>query len=221
MARTIARIRCGFKNGDFENAPVGSTPTTTTARWIDGTAGGSTTDSSYRWVVNLSGSASALFDSTTFYTGLYSLKLSTIGTGAFSKADIFIGTETVANISKYCIPAKANTAYTLTYRMKINYVSGDATNGAALGITQYNSSGGSLGTSLGTYIKTTTDWTQYTISFTSNAAVVWFDINPRVYGHQGTATLIMDAWFDDIVLKQTTRTTASTRTVATARSAVA
>ena len=54
-----------------------------------------------------------------------------------------------------------------------------------------------------TKVKTTTGWTKYTTVFTTNSATREVNIEPRIYGHTGTGTLIMDAWFDDIVLKKT------------------
>ena len=59
-------------------------------------------------------------------------------------------------------------------------------------------------TNVGTYVKTTTDWTLYTVTFTTAANTVYLAFDHRVYGHQGAATLIMDAWFDDIYLAPTT-----------------
>lgn len=51
---------------------------------------------------------------------------------------------------------------------------------------------------------TTTDWTFYTTTFTTGATTSYIVFDHRVYGHQGAATLIMDAWFDDIYLAKTT-----------------
>lgn len=197
------------KNGDFEFAPPFTAATATGARFIDGTAAGSTSNNLFGWYISgIVGSASAKFDNTVSYSSTNSLKVSITATGSY--IEVFLPTETGAGAGYYgkIIPVLPNTSYTLTYRMKTNYVSGDATNGAAVVLIGSTGAGTDATSSVsGTYVKTTTDWTQYTLTLTTAATVRYLQINPRVYGHQGTGTLIMDAWFDDISLKPTTSTT--------------
>ena len=89
--------------------------------------------------------------------------------------------------------------------MKTNYVSGDSDDGAYIQFTDRNDSNGtSLTSTTSTKVKTTTDWTQYTGTFTTNVGANCLDVLMFVKGNSGTATLIMDAWFDDIYLAPTT-----------------
>ena len=196
-------------NGDFEFAPPFTAPTTTTARFIDGTAGGSTNNNQYNWSFSKSGTASAQFDSTDSHSGSNSLKLSTLATASY--VEVFMpyrnGTTGGYNgITK--IPCLPSTSYTLTYWMKTNVTSGVG-RGASLSIITSNAAGADTGGFAGTEIATTTGWTQYTVTFTTAATARFIQVNPRVYGHTPTGTLIMDAWFDDIVLGLTTPVTRS------------
>jgi len=96
-----------------------------------------------------------------------------------------------------------NTSYTYSFRMKTNYVSGDSNDGAYIGFKERNQSGTNTTTTQTMKVKTTTDWTYYTGSFTTSSTTVVIDPQPTVAASTGAATLIMDAWFDDIVLKPT------------------
>jgi len=51
------------------------------------------------------------------------------------------------------------------------------------------------------YVKTTTDWTYYEYTFDTGAEAVWGHPELRIYAHTGTGTLVMNAWFDDIVVE--------------------
>lgn len=192
-------------NGDFEFAPPFTAPTTTTARFIDGTAAGSTNNNQYNWSFSKSGSASAQFDTSEFFRGTTSLKLST--TAVASYVEVFMpfrnGTTGGYNgITK--VPVLPNTSYTLTYRIKTNVISGVG-RGASLAVIGSTAAGAdsSSGNS-GPEINTTTGWTLYTVTFTTSSTTRFLQLNPRIYGHTPTGTLIMDAWFDEIVLGLTT-----------------
>lgn len=198
-------------NGGFELAPPFTAATTTVTRWIDGTATGSTTNDVFRWSYRSGiGTDSAQFDSTQFHSGTYSLKLSTLSTAANIQASTYnkSGNPTIDDVQRYLIPVLPNTSYTGTYWMKTNYVSGAATSGAAIRFSEFAAGGGgALVFNTGTLIQTTTGWTQYTITFTTSATTAAIEVTPRIIGSDGTATLIMDAWFDDIVLTPTTPVT--------------
>ena len=192
------------KNFDFEVAPTFVAVPGTTTRWIDGTSAGSTTNSTYKWAIDYSGTVSCRFDPTTFYAGASSMKLSTTAVASWAEISSVRGTPTVLTLPIDGIRMNPGVSYTCRFRMKTDYISGDATNGATLAVQEYNAAASVTATNLGTYIKTTTDWTEYEFSFTANAATQFARIQMRVYGHQGAATLIMDAWFDDIYLAPTT-----------------
>ena len=191
-------------NGDFEIAPVVNVAqTTASSNWLDGTSTGSTTNNTFGWrKFNYTGSQHAYFDSTEKYLGQYSLRLSTLGTGA----TIGVTNATQATLDPFTsIPCTPSTAYTLKFWMKTNVVSGSATSGAFLRISAGNVSDS-------TKVKTTTDWTQYTVTVTTGGAISTISIEARIIGNDGAGTLIMDAWFDDITLTPTTPTTRTATT---------
>lgn len=196
-------------NGDFEIAPAGTTATTATNVWIDGSANGSATNDQYGWCTNRSGTASALFDTSDKYSGSYSLKLSSLATNSFMQARSVLGTASHQKLRLNGVIVLPSTSYTLTFYMKTTVVSGSATSGARVAVVQYNAAATSLTTNQSTAVLTSTDWTQYTLTFTTQATCNFIDVQCRVTGNDGTATLIMDAWFDALYL---TPTTAVTRT---------
>jgi hypothetical protein len=191
-------------NGDFEIAPVVNVAQTgADSNWIDGTSSGSLTNNTFGWRrFNYTGSQQIYLDSTEKYSGQYSLKLSTLGTGA----TVGVTNSTASAIDPFTnIPCRPSTSYTLTYWMKTNVVSGSATTGAYIRLV-----GGNVTDS--TKVKTTTDWTQYIISVTTTSTTAVLSLEFRITGNDGAATLIMDAWFDDITLTPTTATTRTANT---------
>lgn len=186
-------------NGDFEYAPSFVAPTTTGTRWIDGTAGGSTTNASYGWASQVAGTCAFQFDSSEFHSGSNSMKVSTTAVSSNAICSI-LTTNSAAITQTYGIAASPSSAYKLTGWFKTNYVSGDSNDGAYMQITERTATGSAVTNSVTTKVKTTTDWTFYTKSFTTNASTVYLDIRLVVTGNTGTATLVMDAWFDDVIL---------------------
>lgn len=186
-------------NGDFSAYPTAQVATTSGGRFIDGTATGSATDPGYGGIIfGKSGTASAMLDSSTYNTSPASLKLSTLATGSYIEARLGGVNSYWGRFGFWLTPGHS---YTLTFYMMTNYVSGDAGTGATVDVIQSDANGNSVSTenSIGG-VKTTTTWTQYTINFTANRRAAWAHIEPRIYGHNGVGTLIMDAWFDDFVL---------------------
>ena len=200
-------------NGDFEIAPVVNAATTTSNRFIDGTAGGSTTTDVCGWgLYTKSGTSSAIFDKTNFYTGNSSMKISTLATASYIEVGPYRD-DSASGRFLYNISVLPNTSYTASFYMKTLYVSGDATTGPGMNFIERTGDSTFVANNLrGTSVKITTDWTQYTVTFTTTATTRFVSPTMRIYGHQGTGTLIMDAWFDDITL---TPTTATTRTATT------
>jgi hypothetical protein len=200
-----------INNGNFESYPAFVAATTTLSRWIDGTAGGSqftAAATQYRWfLASVAGSASAQFDTTTFNSGTASMKVSTTATASTAVVSNTVSNTTLIPGSKNAfsaIPMQPSTKYTLTFWMKTTLNSGTTTNGAKIRLREYNNAGTALFNNDSTGITTTTNWTQYTINFTSNASTDSADIELTVASNTGTA--IMDVWFDDIVLTHTTNT---------------
>jgi hypothetical protein len=105
-------------------------------------------------------------------------------------------------------------SYTGTVWMKTNYVSGDSSDGAFVNFREVTALGTLVASNITAKIKTTTDWTPYTVTFTTGFSTRFIVPRLSVVGQTGTGTLIMDAWFDDIVLKPTVTTA---RTVVTSR----
>ena len=193
-------------NGDFEYAPAFTAATTTNARFIDGSAAGSASNL-YGYRTSFVNSCSAQFDTTEKYSGNSSMKVSTVGANAVSQI-VTIVTPSVSSTEYYSL--LPSTAYTITFMMKTSKISGGG-RGAFLRHTQYSGDKTSGTGTDSTYINTTTGWTSYTISFTTASTARFGQIKLFVYGQESTVDLIMDAWFDDIVL---TKTTPNARTVA-------
>lgn len=194
-------------NGDFETAPSFTAVTTGNKAWIDGTAAGQTFgDSVYAWATNKPANAnsSASFDSSVKYSGSNSMKLSTVATGAWVEVAPYLDDASNASHARHGIPVEPSTSYTCTFRMKTNYTSGDATNGAYMTLRVFDRNGAGLTQAESTKVKATTDWTEYSVTISTPATGVFIAPRLTLYGHQGTGTLIMDAWYDNVSIARTT-----------------
>lgn len=194
------------KNFNFEVAPTFVAATTTAGRWVDGSAAGSTTNATYKWGTNSTnsvGSISARFDPSTFATGVGSIKVSTTATGSDAVISNMLQSS-ATQVASFGIPVLPSTSYTYVFWMSTNYVSGDSNNGATVLIKERNAAATTLVTNTTSTVKVTSGWTRYTGTFTTGAATVFCEIQPSVLGNSGAATLIMNAWFDDIYLAPTT-----------------
>lgn len=194
------------KNGDFELAPAFVAPTTSTSVFITGTATGSATNDAFTWATNKGGTGQAMFDLAEKYSGAYSMKVSTQAAASFMYARTVPGTATNQKLRLNAITVNPNTSYTVTFRMKTNLVSGASNSGARMAVVQYNGAATALTTVLSTAVTTSTGWTEYSFAFTTQATCNFIELQCRVTGNDGAATLIMDAWFDDIAVKPTTQT---------------
>lgn len=206
--RSIANL---VYNGDFEYAPAFTAATTTNTRWIDGTAGGSSASQGpYGWRTAINaGTFSAQFDDTVSKNGRYSMKLTTSAGGW---TDIVTGYSTM---QPTLIPVLPSTSYTVSGWIKTSYLSGDGSTGARIFVNTYTGARAYITTpGATTPIKTTTDWTYYSHTFTTSSDARYATVPVSIRGNDGAATLSMTAWFDDIVLTKTTpdaRTTVSSR----------
>lgn len=193
-----------IRNWDFELVPTFTAATATAGRWIDGTSGGSTSNDLFAWAVegiNSAGTFTARYDTTVFSGGAASLKISTTAAASAVSASTVRSVGTASLVLTGGIPCLPNTTYTMTYRMKTLANSGAATTGAYAFLRTYTNAGASLATVEGTKIQTTTDWMDYTITITTGATAAFLVPMLRVVGNDGAGTLIMDAWFDSIVLR--------------------
>lgn len=192
------------KNGDFEYQPPYTAASNISNRWIDGTAAGSTTNKIFDWHFSVSGTGTARFDTNDKNSGVGSLKASLSAVASYIELrNGGVGTsyDTAPGLGFDLLPS---TSYTLRYYMKMANVTGDATNGARIVVAEANGAGTNVATTGPAYVKTNTGWTLYTHTFTTNAATRRAHIEAIFYGHQGTATLQGDVWFDDIQLRKTT-----------------
>jgi hypothetical protein len=189
-------------NPGFENAPAFTAATNTNGRFIDGTAGGSLTNSAYSWLISgAQGTMSAQFDNSTSHSGTYSLKLSTLAVNSYIEVNPCGQAGKIIGYWGKAIPVIPSTAYPISYWMKTNYVSGDSNSGAYITSIESDSLGNNVNsTAQGPAVKTTTGWTQYGFTKVTASNTAFMQIQMPIYGHTGTGTLIMDAWFDDLYL---------------------
>jgi hypothetical protein len=192
-------------NGDFEILPTTNTAMTSSASaFIDGTAAGSSTNATYGWFVyNYNGTRSAIFDTTTKYAGNGSLKLTT-DSGSIGVA-LHANVDNDASWSRNNFPCEPNTTYNLSVWIKTNLISGSATTGAAVIIAERNKTNATVsggGRTIVSGIVTTTDWTQYTATITTLASTRFLNPQFQLIGNNGSATLNMEAWFDNLTINQ-------------------
>lgn len=192
-------------NGNFEFAPPTNTALTSNNHWLDGTSGGSLTNNLFGWgTVGNGGTVGTLFDNSTSHSGNYALKVSTLATGSHQQVAQTIAVGTASNIINYAIKVSPSTSYMISWWMKTTANSGAATSGAGVILQEYNGAGTAGTSNTPQKITTTTDWTQYSFTWTTGSTAHFLLAECQVAGNDGTGTLIMDAWFDDIVLVPTT-----------------
>ena len=182
------------KNGDFEYAPPFTAATTTSARWIDGTASGSSTNDLFRWyhIVGVANYASS-FDTTTKRSGTASLKIEATDTSGRGRAlsAPFEATTTESLVRQYGIPCLATSDYDLSCYIKTNNCQ---SNSIRVQIQYFSGNGTSLGTTNGTYQVGTQDWTAYSLRFTTLSATQYFIVKFTM----DVAGSICQAWLDDL-----------------------
>lgn len=190
------------KNGDFSYVPVVNVPTNVTNKWIDGTAGGSTNVALYKklfgWRHGHAGTGESMFDGN-------SLKLSSKAVSTYIETRY--RAEAYNTLAGEGFELKPNTQYTVSFKQRTNYVSGDSNSGAFLRVNMANGAGGNTQEIASTPIKITTDETTRTMSFTTGATIRRGHLEACIYGHTGAATLIMDSWFKDIKVTEVNEVT--------------
>ena len=189
-------------NGDFSVRPYLVAATTTDDRWIDGTDGGTDGGEANSWPFywGMNGGGGGTY-AASFVTkdGRNALCIETTSASAYIEV---IGGKRGGISDRKIIPVKSNTTYRYKVTMKTQVISGDATNGAWMNLLEVNSANTGIVSNNTPFIKTDTDWTTYTVEFTTNSATVAIEPRMQVYGHQGDADLIMKAWFSDITLTE-------------------
>lgn len=153
-------------------------------------------DSTYGWYVNSGvGTYSAAYD-----TGR--MKLQTSAVGSYLEVWVSAG---YYPIDQYAIAVEPNTAYTVEYDMETLLTSGTSNDGAWIQVCTYDSGWASVVEIPGTKVKVTTGNTHYTINFTTWPVTAYINPQMRIYGHTGTATLQMSAWFDNITITRASK----------------
>lgn len=141
-------------------------------------------------------------DSSVKYTGSKSLKLTIPGGGSY--CECFLNSETntfIGYTGKSMLKVLPNTKYKFHYWMKTQYNSGSgvAGMGAGMSFIESKADGSSAGVEAdGARIMTTTDWTEYVVTFTTTADTKYIQPIAFCYGHWAPATLNMIAWFDNV-----------------------
>jgi hypothetical protein len=225
-------------NGNFNRIPSFTAATTTNNRVVDGTAGGATAGSEtigpstalkeYKWKFNAynTTSPSAQYDTEVFTSGSRA-SMKVTGTAIKERVNLTLGIRAFgdlnqpADIRNNLIPILPNTSYTLSCKIKTDISNATGTPGvygANLTVVEHSGTGFTvnnyLNGSVNSKIATTTDFTEYTMSFTTAATTKYANIYFGIFGNAGSYADIT-AWFSDIKLD---KTTGSSRATATSRS---
>lgn len=157
-------------NGDFEAVPTFVAATTTTARWIDGTAAGSLTNKASGWAASgLVSSVAVSFDTSESYSGLGCLKIESFDATGRGGAATSLSTATPANKS-VLIPVLPNTSYTYTVMCKTTDV---PANSAYSFVREYSGDMALLATNNTNKLTGTNGWTALTVTFTTSATTMF------------------------------------------------
>jgi len=185
-------------NGDLVLYPSFTAATTTAGRWIDGTAAGSTTNDFWNWAVpalGVTAPGSAQFDSSVYnpnsvFGSTRSLKLSTNSSlGAISACNSLSASAPAE--ARYLTPLLPSTAYVITAMVKTNNC---ATNSAFIDLREFTGALASVTTTSSNKLSGTNDWTEVSISVTTNSTTRFGLILLRNNVTGNTS----DAWFTDI-----------------------
>lgn len=180
-------------NSRFEKLPTFVAATTTNQRWIDGTATGSLTNSSYGWgAPNITSSAAVSFDTTTTHNGFSSIKLESLDATGVSAVSTYRATP-----NGYAWPVSPNTTYKLRAWAKCT---NKPAGGVNIALRTLTSTYTTISTNTSNLIGGTTDWTQLEVIYTTEANAAF--VVPLL---RDTAGLIGSAWFTEIELLPVTR----------------
>ena len=190
-------------NGDLSFIPgVITSNTTTSSRWVDGSAGGSISNNLFKYgIVFFTGSGSVGFDTTNPINAKPSIILAA---NAGSRGAVIYGNPSngSASAGHQLIPVSPNTSYTLSYYIKTD--ANVAVNSACGGRIEYSGSlSAGAETLSSTKFSANTGWTQVVETFTTASTTQYLllqarqDVAPAV-----TATM----WWGDIRLTPTVNT---------------
>jgi len=148
---------------------------------------------------NNNGLNAVCYDTTERYNGNASIKLDLLKTGSFIECRY----KSKNYFSTKGIRVKPNTKYKISFAMKTKLISGTCNNGAKVSFLCSKEDGSMAGVETGsTEVKTTTDWTRYEFTLVTNKVCAWGHPELHIYGHTGAGTLVMSAWFADVVVEE-------------------
>lgn len=191
------------KNFDFEVIPTFTAAGTTSSRWIDGTAAGSTTNATYKWsqIIDAT-SCNISIDGTVSHSGSGSLKVDCLdatgrGRGCYGSRTGTGSSLLVSELNLYAIRVNPSTSITMTYWIKTLNVQGG---GAKIAVHEHDGAGVRNTSNSATAVPGTADWQQITFTVTTAATTQYLVLSAEI----PTAGAVQTAWFDDIYLAKTT-----------------
>lgn len=205
-------VEGGIRNCDFEYAPITSVPQTT-SNWIDGAAGGSATDDTFRWVgADLAATRTVEFTDEVSHSGGKCIKMIQTGTaGAFgiNTSTKYVATTTTPISQASLISVLPSQRYRLSGWVKQSKaVSGGE--GIGVQVWEYNSINSTSyngNSSASTIVDGDLDWTYVETVFTTNAATNAVALMTQFISTDNTSY----AYVDDIKLEQIDTQTVNTQ----------
>ena len=191
------------KNFDFEVIPAFTAAGTTSSRWIDGTAAGSSTNATYKWSQIIDATSCAIsIDGTVSHSGSGSLKVDCLdatgrGRGCYGSRTGTGASLLVSELNLYAIRVPPSTGITMTYWIKTLNVQGG---GAKIAVHEHDGAGVRVTSTSATAVAGTADWQQITFTVTTSATTQYLVLSAEI----PTAGAAQTAWFDDIYLAKTT-----------------
>lgn len=194
------------KNGGFDFVPPFTAATTTSSRWIDGTAAGSTTNDIFGWGTYSEYSCTFNYDTSTTKTGYASMKIATQTTAPTANHQNSVNqwpvSQTAITAAKYLMPVVAGASYLITGYIKTDSITNNNARGARFNATTYSGdTSGSTSQGATSFVNGTTDWTYYSTVITISAGRSWLSVSPEIRGESGTA------WFDKLEIYPVTAET--------------
>lgn len=191
-------------NGDMSFIPPFTAATGNTTTFIDGTAGGSTTNNLFKYgMIFFSGGGPAAFDTVTTINNKTSISLTA---NAGSRGALLYGNNGNGGVSpatQCLIPVNPSTSYTLTYWLKTD--ANVAANSACGGWRFYNGDFSAGAETLSaTKFGPSTAWTQVTDTFTTASTTRYLLLQAR---QDVTPSVAATIWWGDIQLVPTVNTT--------------
>lgn len=183
-------------NGSFEVVPtVNTNATNVSARWIDGTAAGSSAKLAYGWgIVSITAGAEANFDTNVPRSGTHCMRLDISNITSTVTVSSYRVNAPVASSLFELFTLLPNTSYTLNGYIRTANV---PALGAFIELREFNATGGTVVTTTSNKLSgTDATWRNVTLTVTTGATTRFGGIFLR----NNVAGNVCTAWFDDITL---------------------